>query len=88
MDDVAGVERTDNTLHLHLHVVIEISMAAHVEIARNLLHRKGTLNPAAILIFYCLPHILHLLVRVLLSKQLIISFVEVLPVFIESPLLD
>jgi hypothetical protein len=40
VDNMAGIEFVEVTLHLHLHEVVEVSMATHVEIARDLLDCK------------------------------------------------
>ncbi len=42
VDDMAGIETAEVSLHLHLHEVVEVSVAAHVEVPRHFLHSKGS----------------------------------------------
>lgn len=60
MDGVGGVQGIDFALHLHLHVVVEVGVAADVEIPRDLLDREGTDQSASILVLQGLAHCLEL----------------------------
>ena len=70
MDFVGHVEVVGHALELHLHEVVEVGVATHVEVARDLLDREGPHQPAAVLPFEGLSHRLDLAHRALLVQQL------------------
>lgn len=65
---MASIELIQDSFHLHLHVMVEISMATHMEIPRHLLNSKRSSDPASVFILNRIPDLLHLSVRILLPK--------------------
>lgn len=88
VDYMACVQAFDQSLCLDLHVVVEVGVAADVEVPGHLLDCKGADEPAAVLVLDCLSHCFQLLEGVLLSEELIASPIEVGAIAMEPPLLD
>lgn len=63
-------------------------MTAHVKIPRHLLDGKRSSNAASVFVPDRIPDLLHLSVRVLLPKQFVAAFVDVLAILVESPLFN
>lgn len=51
VDGVSGIEGAEVSFHLHLHVVVEIGMAANVEITWDLLYGERSHQAASVLVF-------------------------------------
>ena len=88
MDYMACVQAFDQSLCLDLHVVVEVGVAADVEVPGHLLDCKGADEPAAVLVLDCLSHCFQLPEGVLLSEELVASPIEVGAIAMEPPLLD
>jgi hypothetical protein len=87
VDDVAGVERGNQALPAHLHVVVEVGVAADVEIAGDFLNGEGANQSAPVLVADGLSHCLHLLEAALLAQQLEVAAVQVVAVPVQPPFL-
>lgn len=65
---MTSVELIQDSFHLHLHVMVEVSMATDMEIPRHLLNSKRSSDPASIFVLNRIPNLLHLSVRILLPQ--------------------
>ena len=88
VNDMTGIELVQHSFHLHLHVMVEVSMATHVEIPRHFLYRERSFDPASIFVLNRVSHLFHLSVRILLPKELVVALINVLSILVEPPLFN
>ena len=84
---MTGVQALDESLCLNLHVVVEVGVAADVEVPGHFFDSEGADESAAVLVLDCFSYCFQLLEGVLLSEELVAPSIKVGTIAVQPPLL-
>ena len=87
MNLVTHIYRGGQPFRYYLHVLVEVGVAADVEVPWDLLDCEGSNKPAAIFVLHSLPYSIHLLIGTGLPHELITPAIQIVALLVKSPLL-